>query len=545
MAHLINFTDSSIAPEKSAFAIPEYKTEGPTSPLNSTPNSGTPPFNSAKASTTLLLVGKGVPNYGEIIQNNLVHLLENFASNGVPPVYPTIGQLWYNYQTKELSLYKNTNVWDGILSLSGGIMTGPLHLSGSPVTDDQAVNKKYVDNLASLYVLLDGTNSMTGLLTLSGDPTTNLQAATKQYVDNSLISHESDLALHLTPTENVWIDSITATSAEVNYLSGSTSNIQFQLNQKVAKTGDTMTGLLVLSGNPVDNLGAAPKQYVDTSLTTALSQYLPLSGGIQMTGFFDLVGNPVSALQPATKQYVDAVAGGGGGGDGVVTGGSMDPPTGILTLSRSVGGNVLINNIAAFTHTHTASDVSYVILSNTGILNYSYSVSPNYPNITVLDALSSFDRYAASTISPTFSGTVTLGQDPVLPLEAATKQYVDTSLTTTLSQYLPLSGGIQMTGFFDLVGNPVSALQPATKQYTDNKTTIQRTLITSTGQTVFDFTTSSPNISYVVGSNNLWVFVNGIKAYITDSYLETSTTSVTFTYTVPVGVNVEFLVFGI
>jgi hypothetical protein len=68
--------------------------------------------------------------------------------------------------------------------------------------------------------------------------------------------------------------------------------------------------------------------------------------------------------------------------------------------------------------------------------------------------------------------------------------------------------------------------------------TIHRLLITSTGQTVFD----TP--LYVVGSNKLWVYVNGIKAYLGDSYVEDSPTQITFTYTIPTGTKVELLVVG-
>ena len=43
------------------------------------------------------------------------------------------------------------------------------------------------------------------------------------------------------------------------------------LSEKVAKAGDTMTGELVLSGDPTNVLGAAPKQYVDQAETDAVS----------------------------------------------------------------------------------------------------------------------------------------------------------------------------------------------------------------------------------------------------------------------------------
>lgn len=48
-------------------------------------------------------------------------------------------------------------------------------------------------------------------------------------------------------------------------------------------TGGTLTGSLTLANDPVSNLGAATKQYVDNNLSSNLSNYLPLSGGT-MTG---------------------------------------------------------------------------------------------------------------------------------------------------------------------------------------------------------------------------------------------------------------------
>ena len=45
--------------------------------------------------TSLSLVGRGYPNYGEKIAENFLHLLENFASS-LPPENPIEGQLWYD-----------------------------------------------------------------------------------------------------------------------------------------------------------------------------------------------------------------------------------------------------------------------------------------------------------------------------------------------------------------------------------------------------------------------------------------------------------------
>ena len=83
----------------------------------------------------------------------------------------------------------------------------------------------------------------------------------------------------------------------------------------VLKAGDTMTGELILSGNPTTSLGAATKQYVDGSVASKLS----LSGGT-MTGALDLGNNKITSLatptigtDAANKAYVDSVVSVGGG----------------------------------------------------------------------------------------------------------------------------------------------------------------------------------------------------------------------------------------
>lgn len=85
-------------------------------------------------------------------------------------------------------------------------------------------------------------------------------------------------------------------------------------NIKVNKSGATMTGHLTLTGNPINALNAATKQYVDAgdaSVTASIrSAFLNLTGGT-MTGAITLASNPISALHAATKQYVDAAVGTG------------------------------------------------------------------------------------------------------------------------------------------------------------------------------------------------------------------------------------------
>lgn len=63
-------------------------------------------------STSLRLPGRGIPNYGEMIAENFVHILENFAGPE-QPLNPIIGQIWYDVSSGNLS--------KGILKVYNGV----------------------------------------------------------------------------------------------------------------------------------------------------------------------------------------------------------------------------------------------------------------------------------------------------------------------------------------------------------------------------------------------------------------------------------------
>jgi microcystin-dependent protein len=93
----------------------------------------------------------------------------------------------------------------------------------------------------------------------------------------------------------------------------------------VAKAGDTMTGLLTLSGAPTAANHAATKSYVDTAVSANVAK-----SGDTMTGFLTLHADPSSSMHAATKQYVDSVL---APTNYVLKSG--DTMTGDLTISKS------------------------------------------------------------------------------------------------------------------------------------------------------------------------------------------------------------------
>ncbi len=103
--------------------------------------------------TSLLLPGDGKTNYGEFFNENLVHMLENFAGT-TSPINPTSGQLWYNPTSTSISVYNGSN-WLTLASnqytsvnfvhKTGDTLTGPLILNADPLVNLEAATKHYVD----------------------------------------------------------------------------------------------------------------------------------------------------------------------------------------------------------------------------------------------------------------------------------------------------------------------------------------------------------------------------------------------------------------
>ena len=86
--------------------------------------------------------------------------------------------------------------------------------------------------------------------------------------------------------------------------------LQGELDSMLRLSGGMMTGALTLSGDPVEMFDAVPKHYVDARvdiLQAELDNTLRLSGGT-MTGALTLSGDPVNDFDAATKQYVDNMA---------------------------------------------------------------------------------------------------------------------------------------------------------------------------------------------------------------------------------------------
>lgn len=77
--------------------------------------------------TSVALIGRNVNAYGEYYNENLVVMLENFATNGVAPNAPLVGQLWYDTSDGRLKIYTPLEVFSpvGVAQVSPSQPTSP------------------------------------------------------------------------------------------------------------------------------------------------------------------------------------------------------------------------------------------------------------------------------------------------------------------------------------------------------------------------------------------------------------------------------------
>ncbi len=103
--------------------------------------------NTSSTDTSLVFPGRNVTGYGQIIAENFLALLENFAS-ATEPVNPVEGQLWYDSTDGVLMIWDNTS-WKA----ASGIQKGPTE----PSVSASKVGELWVDTTNQQLRIFTGT----------------------------------------------------------------------------------------------------------------------------------------------------------------------------------------------------------------------------------------------------------------------------------------------------------------------------------------------------------------------------------------------------
>lgn len=110
---VINYADESLDP----LAIPPRPAIPGKAPFQINPGEFDGPemfpTDPTKCHTSIHLFGQGYMRYGEKANENFLRLLEHFASP-IPPIKPTIGQLWFDVGTNTLMVYEKNQSWEAV-----------------------------------------------------------------------------------------------------------------------------------------------------------------------------------------------------------------------------------------------------------------------------------------------------------------------------------------------------------------------------------------------------------------------------------------------
>lgn len=101
-----------------------------------------------QTATDLTLIGKNSSAYGEFVNENYVHILENFA-NTTSPNNPITGQLWFDTSEGRLKVYDGTG-----FKVSGGTIVSNTSLSSLSVGD------LWIDSFRRQLYFYDGISTL-------------------------------------------------------------------------------------------------------------------------------------------------------------------------------------------------------------------------------------------------------------------------------------------------------------------------------------------------------------------------------------------------
>jgi hypothetical protein len=368
MAYTINLTDGTV------FAtIPDGTTNNSTS--------------------ALVLVGKNFAGYGEFLDENFVHVLEN-SSNTTAPTAPLTGQLWWDKTNTLLKVYNGT-IWKTISAATASSTQPSSNVTGDlwyDTTNQQL--KVYTGSsfivVGPAYTSSEGTaGAIPGTVNDSGG---NPHYITSLYVNNQQIAIVSvDAAFTPAAPTNTNFPTIypgiTVTKSASSALSGNvinTGNITLTAagatTMTVTSTGANITGYMNSTGNIIAGnvMGGANVNATLHSGTT-----------VSVTGVIT-GASVVGGVITGTSASVTGIVTGASVVGGVITGSSASV-TGIVTGASVVGG-VITGTSASLTGNVQGGNLRTAgLLSVTGNITSAGNIDSSYflGNGSLLTGLSS------------------------------------------------------------------------------------------------------------------------------------------------------------
>lgn len=268
-------------------------------------------------SSSMTLVGKNYAGYGEFLDENFIHLLEN-GSNTTAPSSPLTGQLWWDKTNNLLKVYNGTTF--KTISAATASSTQPTSNVTGDLWYDTTNQQVKVYTGSSFIVVGPAFTSAEG--TAGAIPETiNDNTATPHYV-TSLYVNNTRVAI-VSKDSNFTAAAPVSTLFPTVYKGITVSNA----------SGTTFAGNVTNTGNVVVTSGGTATQTISST-------------GTYTTGFASVTGNVIGG-NVTTAGLVTATGNVTGGN--ISTGGLITATGGITATANVTGGNLVTAGLATIT----------------------------------------------------------------------------------------------------------------------------------------------------------------------------------------------------
>lgn len=256
--YVIDFTDSTVDSTKTRFSILPGE-------LNT--------------STSLKLPGAGFASYGEFVDEDLLHLLEHFAS-GTAPNNPTIGQIWYDTSIKRLK----------ILSAISGTTSAPVY-TWDMVSNNTAFSSTAPTDLTLLWYDTSDTNPVNHVLKIYNTTSASWQPVVAKAMVVSTTAPASQ--------QQLWYNTSSSNAALQELYAYNPATLSWRA--AASHDASLLTGVIPSSVLANSNIGgnAATATLADAAKKLQTARGITLTGGATGTTMFDGSADvtiPVTAL---------------------------------------------------------------------------------------------------------------------------------------------------------------------------------------------------------------------------------------------------------
>ena len=402
-------------------------------------------------SSSMILVGKNYAGYGEFLDENFIHLLENGANNTAPGA-PLTGQLWWDKTNNLLKVYNGTTF--KVISASTASASQPT----SNVTGDlwfDTTNQQLKVYNGSAWILVgpastSGQGTSGAIVTTLTDNVSVDHVVIQLFVQNTLVGIISKDAT-FTPVPSV--SGFTTISPGIQ-LSTTVSSALFRGTATDAQLLNTLSSTQFLRSDANDTTSGTLGILNDSGVTVGLDQDAKISvntatsevtfqnqtqdgnlsfkindGGVTTTAIF--VNGSTSAISiPSTLSVTGNVTGGN-----LITSGAFQAAS-ISATGNITGGNLVTTGVVSVTGNATVGNISATSIVGT-------LTTASQPNITSLGALSSLGVAGNATVAGTISvntngGVLAIlngGGNGVGNIGSSTSYFNTVFATSTSAQY--------------------------------------------------------------------------------------------------------------